>query len=390
MWFSRYHFLVFAMLSAGIALGQFRGGPSDGYGTGRLTQVTCTSAAAAFSFRGGIGDGAASNTLSQSNCAPVQAALGYIGGMSDGASSQLLAQSNCPSLEGALGYKGGTSDGHAAQVLTQSICAPAEGSLGYQGGSSDGSASNGLTQSICSPSDANPAFFGTVGDGFMANTLVQSECAPQLPVSAFLSNGGDAFDFNLLQQTICPGTTPLPVELIAFSANCGDDEVFLEWSTGSEQNNERFTIERSADNLEWTPVGTLAGAGNSMSVIHYSFSDEAPLNGLAYYRLEQKDLDGSTELSDVVVVNCRSGDGLVPVLYPNPTRDDITLELPGAAEPLRYDVVNAWGAVVGSGTVMERTVVHAAHLASGVYLLRLYPSDPEAEGHYQDIRFVKN
>ena len=40
------------------------------------------------------------------------------------------------------------------------------------------------------------------------------------------------------------------------------------------------------------PVGTVAGAGNSNTALHYQLTDDEPLPGTSYYRLKQTDFDG--------------------------------------------------------------------------------------------------
>jgi hypothetical protein len=85
----------------------------------------------------------------------------------------------------------------------------------------------------------------------------------------------------------------LPIELISYSPEVKPDRINLNWTTGSEINNDYFTIERSRDLYGWEVMGFVEGAGNSSVPIDYSFSDLNPLDGLAYYRLKQTDFDGA-------------------------------------------------------------------------------------------------
>ena len=94
----------------------------------------------------------------------------------------------------------------------------------------------------------------------------------------------------------------LPIELMFFSAQVKANQVALHWATASEQDNESFTIERSADGFNWDIVTTLNGAGTSIHRIDYTARDQRPLSGLSYYRLKQTDFDGHFTYSNIVSV----------------------------------------------------------------------------------------
>jgi hypothetical protein len=101
---------------------------------------------------------------------------------------------------------------------------------------------------------------------------------------------------------------PLPVELVHFSGVCDGGRVTLTWVTASEQNTDAFIIERSTDNINYAAIGTVAAAGHSSAMVHYSFVDEAP-PALAYYRLKQMDLDGRSNIGPVSATGCGNNGG---------------------------------------------------------------------------------
>jgi hypothetical protein len=105
------------------------------------------------------------------------------------------------------------------------------------------------------------------------------------------SQTGDGNNCNL---TTTGGIT-LPIELLSFTPEIRPDRIELKWTTGTEINNDFFTIERSRDMYGWEVLGFVQGAGNSSVPLSYSFSDLRPLDGLAYYRLKQTDFDGKFE-----------------------------------------------------------------------------------------------
>jgi hypothetical protein len=91
----------------------------------------------------------------------------------------------------------------------------------------------------------------------------------------------------------------LPAELLYFDAYRKDNVAELVWETGSEINNDKFTIMRSGDGEAFYPIGEVQGQGNSTVINHYSFTDEQPLSGDNFYRLHQYDFDGAMNPSDV-------------------------------------------------------------------------------------------
>jgi Secretion system C-terminal sorting domain len=113
-------------------------------------------------------------------------------------------------------------------------------------------------------------------------------------------------------------SSPLPIQLLSFTANPFNRDVKLTWSTATEINNSHFTIQRSGRGDVFTDVLHVAGAGNSTTVQNYTAIDASPLPGVNYYRLKQTDFDGRYTYSNIRVVNMNTS---VPVsIFPNPFR----------------------------------------------------------------------
>ena len=102
------------------------------------------------------------------------------------------------------------------------------------------------------------------------------------------------------------GTNPLPVSLTNFRAALSNKKVYVSWTTEAEINCGSFTVERSADNKNFTAVQSVEGAGNSTSIRHYSVTDNMPMRGVSYYRLKQVDYDGLTTTYHPASVNFNS------------------------------------------------------------------------------------
>ncbi|MBL0341089.1 MAG: hypothetical protein IPP71_09290 [Bacteroidetes bacterium] len=166
------------------------------------------------------------------------------------------------------------------------------------------------------------------GDGFGAafSGWFSSGCCPVPFVNCLLGNlgpgsgaGASGFGFGFAD----PGG-PLPIQLVDFSAQLINDHVDLNWTTASEINNDYFTIQRSANAIEWENLQHIDGAGNSNSPRNYNLSDMHPLEGISYYRLKQTDFNGNTSNSKILKV--QKGDFANLKIYPNPAKDFLTLE----------------------------------------------------------------
>ncbi|MBP6389898.1 MAG: T9SS type A sorting domain-containing protein [Flavobacteriales bacterium] len=146
------------------------------------------------------------------------------------------------------------------------------------------------------------------------------------------------------------GSTPLPIELVAFAAwPLGPRSVGLEWTTVSELNNDHFAVERSTNTETWEVVATLAGAGTSLTTTHYVAEDHTAPGGICYYRLRQTDLDGASTISDVVAVDLghREADG--PVIFPNPGTGVFNVLFPEqSGQPVQLTLFDPSGRIVAT------------------------------------------
>lgn len=165
---------------------------------------------------------------------------------------------------------------------------------------------------------------------------------------------------------------PLPVKFAGFTARRQGQQVLLNWSTATEQNNKGFGVEHSSDGRSWQQIGFVAGAGNSSSLQQYSYADAAAA-GTVYYRLKQVDLDGKTAYSQVLTVKAAGVRAAVQV-YPNPARGQVYVQAEQLAGTARYEVVQMGGQTVAQGTLQlgaQPAKLDLSRLAPGQYMLRI-------------------
>lgn len=146
-------------------------------------------------------------------------------------------------------------------------------------------------------------------------------------------------------------SNPLPIELISLNAERVDNTIVLEWKTSSEINNDFFTVERSTDAVHFESIGKIKGAGNSVSVLNYTFIDENPVIGTAYYRLRQTDYNGYSEVEgNVIPVQFNSENVNSLTLYPNPTSANTNISVSFSeiinAEKANLKICNSEGKII--------------------------------------------
>ncbi|HET6225364.1 MAG TPA: T9SS type A sorting domain-containing protein [Bacteroidia bacterium] len=186
----------------------------------------------------------------------------------------------------------------------------------------------------------------------------------------------------------------LPIELLHFYAQrTHENEVQINWSTASEENNDYFTIERSEDGVSFEPVGKVEGAGNSIERINYQFTDEnTPTDKTLYYRLKQTDNDGVFKTFTVTAVSGNAKNTFDAKIVQNPIADNeivYDLNLPENAT-MKVQVTDNLGNILNTETYYysrgtNRYSLDAGNLQSGVYVLTIKSLDGIGG---KSIRFV--
>jgi hypothetical protein len=125
----------------------------------------------------------------------------------------------------------------------------------------------------------------------------------------------------------------VPVEFYEFKVSRkGEDAAYIQWSTATELNNEKFLVERSIDGITYKTIATVAGAGNSVSVQNYTMLDPSLEPRTYYYRIKQVDFDGKYSYSVVRILNLNSNLVAQPEIYPVPFNGDLKVKMELDAE----------------------------------------------------------
>jgi len=161
-------------------------------------------------------------------------------------------------------------------------------------------------------------------------------------------------------------TSALPVKLTSFKAEIINKQTNLNWTTASETNNKGFEVQKSVDGVNFETVGFVKGVGNSNKIVNYNFVDNNNLS--AFYRLNQIDFDGMSELSKVVSV--KNNEELILQITPNPFVNSI--EVVTNKNIVSAEIID----ITGKTKVLEvingtNATIDTHNLSNGVYFIRV-------------------
>jgi hypothetical protein len=114
----------------------------------------------------------------------------------------------------------------------------------------------------------------------------------------------------------------LPIKLVYLKAEPVNNKfIKVSWQTSLEIDNKGFEVMRSEDAVNFTTIGWVDGNGYSTSPISYQYDDlNVVANKTYYYRLNQIDFSGISELTNIVSARITDNDlMLVSEFMPNPT-----------------------------------------------------------------------
>ncbi len=214
------------------------------------------------------------------------------------------------------------------------------------------------------------------GNGGTTGTTAAGTVITSAPVTAFSP-------FTLASIS---ALNPLPIELLSFKAKANDNStVLLSWATATEINNDFFTLERSENAVDFTPITKVKGAGNSTTQNNYEYTDKFPVNGINYYRLKQTDFDGKTSYSGIVSATINGT--LIQTIYPNPATDQLNIRL-SSAVAVSFEITDLRGVVLFKSGQQNPDkdifTIELNTLPAGTYILK-----SSSNGETKQTLFIK-
>jgi hypothetical protein len=200
-------------------------------------------------------------------------------------------------------------------------------------------------------------------------------------ISATFSSGFSGFGIGAMD------VTPLPVTWLTFNGKRLNDNVILNWSTSTENNNNYFDVETSVDGANFYKAGQVKGKGNSTLTQQYSFTHYSPVVGANYYRLKQVDLNGEFTYSNVITVQFDYDKGQTVSIYPSPVSNELNITFSKNQENVMLRVISIDGKVVETkqiGSILGKTSINVSSLVSGIYILQV-----RVDNEWKQFKFIK-
>ena len=223
------------------------------------------------------------------------------------------------------------------------------------------------------------------GDIPLTNNTVELQVIDTTLLSrSYLPASGYTFSINWTVKN-----TPLPVELIDFTATDRISQVDLEWKVAREVNIDHYELERSANGTNFYTIEAISARGNDQQLHIYQSSDYYPLSGKSYYRLKIIEEDGSFEYSPVAAIN--RVQKFFYKLFPNPVHETLFLQyfINDFSPEMKLEILNNSGQLLFSqglpGSKGDHHIqVDLATYPAGVYFVRLQKGD-----YLEEIQFIK-
>lgn len=190
---------------------------------------------------------------------------------------------------------------------------------------------------------------------------------------------GVSFEFSVIDAAGAESTpktypivwnTPLPITLISFHLTQEKGSIQLQWSTTTEENADRFEIERSQNGKNWNKIGERPAMNLNEEVKNYSFSDSNPFAGVNYYRLKMMDLDGTFAYSRINQIKTDKTPAIV--VYPNPVANQVRFENVSTSEITSVIITNGKGVEVFKTAAIIDNQIDISQLKAGIYQISLY------------------
>jgi hypothetical protein len=173
-----------------------------------------------------------------------------------------------------------------------------------------------------------------------------------------------------------PAST-LPVTMSTVKAYQKASGIQVEWSSVTENNIDRYEVEKSTNGQQFIKVGTVASTGNGSSLNSYTWFDASPNAGSNYYRIRSVSKAGSAEFTSIVRVALTNNAENISV-YPNPVKGNVVgLQLNNLAKGnYTITITNQLGQPVYSKTIEHQggsasQTLQTETMAAGIYQVKL-------------------
>lgn len=174
----------------------------------------------------------------------------------------------------------------------------------------------------------------------------------------------------------------LPIKLIGLEVSYNHELPVVKWSTTSEINSSRFEIYRSLDGVNYEFAGQVSAAGNSATMLNYSFSDKELYGqqlSQVFYKIRMVDNDGEYAWSNIVHYsnNEHFNTELSLSVFPNPCLGQLNISVDASEYgACTLEITDMFGKVVKFISNEELTgnsslSIDVNELNPGIYFVRV-------------------
>lgn len=197
----------------------------------------------------------------------------------------------------------------------------------------------------------------SANDGMAYPFAVCIEATHETTPTIWVGSPGSGFQKAMIPSQI------LPVDMLQpFSARIQNNQVLLQWKTSEESQNKAFLISRSTNLTHWESIKYIRPSLSKT----YAVIDSNPLEGISYYRLAQKDLDGALHYLGTVSIHFQRKHP--PVIFPNPTNGIVRLSFENKPRQTRLYLYDPTGRLLLS---QKGNQIDMGTLPDGIYLLKI-------------------
>ncbi|WP_461789316.1 T9SS type A sorting domain-containing protein [Pedobacter sp.] len=176
--------------------------------------------------------------------------------------------------------------------------------------------------------------------------------------------------------------TTLPLSFLSFNVSLTGlqkKQAILKWTTEQEVNVNVFMLERSDNGKNFTVIGEVP-AKNTAGTNNYTFTDNNPLPGTAYYRIKETDKNGTFNYSKIITM--KNIDGVF--LFPNPASNYLELDVPIYLRGGKINIFDASGKMIYTKVADISQRINLSHFSNGTYFVKIASGN-----NVQTLKFAK-
>jgi len=164
-----------------------------------------------------------------------------------------------------------------------------------------------------------------------------------------------------------------PIELLNFDGQAFTEYNLLEWTSGSEYENDYYTLERSSDGINFIRITDIAGAGTSIHSHHYSYKDPEA-GDISYYRLSWVDYNGRISQSEIIKLERQSASYGVVEIFPIPVQEELIVKLHDGGPEVTIRIFDVAGRKMSENLyAVPQEYIHIGvkNLPIGIYMIQI-------------------